>query len=94
MILRGMLDLCWVIFETVVDLFRPRAALGADAGAATADHRAATGQTGPSAIFGRRQSALGLGLSVVSENPRCARHRSTRHRGAMASRRLPMVLAL
>ena len=30
MILRGMLDLCWVIFKTVVDLFRPRAALGAE----------------------------------------------------------------
>jgi hypothetical protein len=25
-----MLDLCWVIFKTVVDLFRPRAALGAE----------------------------------------------------------------
>src|SRR4030095_8213434 len=30
MILRGMLDLCWVIFKTFVDLFRPRAALGAE----------------------------------------------------------------
>src|SRR5262249_42430742 len=30
MILRGMLDLCWVIFKTVVDLFRPRAALEAE----------------------------------------------------------------
>src|SRR5262245_45897579 len=30
MILRGMLDLSWVIFKTVVDLFRPRAALGAE----------------------------------------------------------------
>jgi len=30
MILRGMLDLCWVIFRTVVDLFWPRAALEAE----------------------------------------------------------------
>src|SRR5262245_60248498 len=30
MILCGMLDLCWVIFKTVVDLFRPRAALEAE----------------------------------------------------------------
>jgi hypothetical protein len=25
-----MLDLCWVIFKTVIDLFRPRAALEAE----------------------------------------------------------------
>src|SRR5262245_54478875 len=30
MIRRGMLGLCWVIFKTVVDLFRPRAALEAE----------------------------------------------------------------
>src|SRR5512147_1550642 len=30
MILRRMLALCWIIFETVVDLFRPRAALEAE----------------------------------------------------------------
>ena len=30
MILRGMLDVCWVILRTVVDLFRPRAALEAE----------------------------------------------------------------
>ena len=30
MILSGMLNLCWVIFKTVVDLFRPRAALEAE----------------------------------------------------------------
>ena len=30
MILRRMLALCWIIFETVVDLFRPRAVLEAE----------------------------------------------------------------
>lgn len=30
MILRGMLALCWIIFETMVDLFRPRAVLEAE----------------------------------------------------------------
>jgi hypothetical protein len=94
MILRGMLDLCGIIFETIFDLFRPRAALEAEIFVLRTDRRAATGQPGPGAIFGCRQDGSGLGLPAVSESPRSASDRSARHCSSVASRKFPVLLAL
>jgi hypothetical protein len=65
-----------------------------DLGVATADRRPATGQTWPGAIFGSRQNGPRLGLPSISEIPRCTCDRPTRHRGPVASRWFPMLLAL
>jgi hypothetical protein len=91
MILRGMLDLCWVIFKTVVDLFRPRAALGAEMLVLRQQivvlRRGKAGRLPFSAID---RMVLGWICRLCPT----ARHRSTRHRGAVASRRFAMLLAL
>src|SRR6266852_229568 len=65
-----------------------------DLGVAPADRRPATGQTWSGAIFGSRQNGPRLGLPSISEIPRCTCDRPTRHRGPVASRWFPMLLAL
>jgi hypothetical protein len=65
-----------------------------DLGVATADRRPATGQTWPGAIFGSRQNGPRSGLPSISEILRCTCDRPTRHRGPVASRWFPMLLAL
>jgi hypothetical protein len=90
-----MLDLCRMILWAIVDLFRPRAALEAEILVLRQQNLVLRRcKPGRLLIFGRRQNALELGLSLVSESPRCARHRSSRHCYSMAPCRFPIVLAL
>ena len=57
MILCGMLDLCRIIFGIIVDLLRPRAALGAEILVLRQQIIVLRrGQTGPVAIFDYRQN--------------------------------------
>ena len=90
-----MLAFCRIILWAVVDLFRPWAALEAEILVLRQQiivlRRGKPARLSFSAID---RMVLGLGLSHMSYSPWCARHRSTRHRGAVASRRLSMLLAL
>jgi hypothetical protein len=84
-----------MIFAAVVDLFRPRAALEAEILVLRQQIVVLRrGKPGRGAIFGSRQNGSRLGLPSISEIPRCTYDRPTRHRGPVASRWFPMLLAL
>ena len=95
MILRGMLDLCGIIFETIFDLLRPRAALEAEIFVLRQQivvlRRGNPGRV-PFSVVDRM--VLGWVCQRFRKPAKRASDRSARHCSSVASRKFPALLAL
>ena len=93
MILCGMLDLCRIILWIVVDLFRPRAAMEAEI-LVLRQQIIVLRRGRPGRVPFLAVTDGAVGSASCFRKPRGTRHRSARHRGAMASRWFSVLLAL
>ena len=90
-----MLALVRLIFSLIADLFRPRAALEAELLVLRQQIIVlGRGRSSRPTFRARRQIGGWLALPVVPKRPQRTDHCSAGDRRALASRRLPLVLAL